>query len=145
MSDDEVVASDVPPRYLCFTFSHPNSSFRLFVRDVINSEWTIIQPPMVLSSFSALLGCELTSTAGVHQMRLLRRHSFIIIIIIIVVVGHLKSFQPQKPPFSLFENNSGQTDRRTNQPTDGHDLLSNRDARTHLKTERGEESTNTRV
>ena len=59
----------------------------------------------------------ITSTAGVHQMRPFCRHSFIIIIIIIVVVivvvGHLKSFQPQKPRFSSFENNTGQTDGRT--------------------------------
>ena len=48
---------------------------------------------------------------GVHQMRPFCRHSFIIIIIIvvvvIVVVGHSKSFQPQKPRFSSFENNTG--------------------------------------
>ena len=60
-----------------------------------------------------------TSTAGVHQMRPFCRHSFIIIIIIIVVViGHSKSFQPQKPRFLSFENNTGQTDRRTDGLTD---------------------------
>ena len=52
-------------------------------------------------------------TAGVQQMRLLRRHSFIIIVVVNVVAGHVKSFQPQKQPFSLFENNTGQTDGRT--------------------------------
>ena len=65
---------------------------------------------------------EVTSTAGVHQMRLLRRHSFIIIIIVVVVVvvvvvidvvGHSKSFLPQKERFSSFENNMEQTDGRT--------------------------------
>ena len=36
----------------------------------------------------------------------------------IVVVGNLKSFQPQKPQFSLFENNTGQSDGRTVGQTD---------------------------
>ena len=57
--------------------------------------------------------------AGVHQMRLLRRHSLIIVINVVVIVGHLKSFQPQKQRFSSFKNNTEQTDG----PTDGHDLL----------------------
>ena len=64
-----------------------------------------------------------TSTAGVHQLRPFCRHSFIIIIIVVVVVTHLKSFQPQKQRYSAFENNTGQTDRRTDGRTDGHDLL----------------------
>ena len=52
------------------------------------------------------------------------RHSFIIIIIIvIVVVGHWKYFRPQKPRFSSFEKNTGPTDGRTDQRTDGHNLL----------------------
>ena len=47
-------------------------------------------------------------------------HSFIIIIIIvIVVVGHLKSFQPQKQRFLLFENGMGLTDLHTDGQTDG--------------------------
>ena len=64
-------------------------------------------------------------------MQLFCRHSSIIIIMIIVVftyaVGQLKSFQPQKPQFLSFENNTGPTkqptDRATDQPTDRHDLL----------------------
>ena len=56
-------------------------------------------------------------------MQLFCRHSSIIIIMIIVVfiyaAGHLKSFQPQKPQFLSFENNTGQTDGPTNGPTDG--------------------------
>ena len=80
------------------------------------------------------------STAEVHQMRPLCRHSFIIIFIIVVVVGHLKSFQPQKRRFSSFENNTGpidrRTDGRTDRRTDGRtDIPSYRDARTHLKME----------
>ena len=53
------------------------------------------------------------------------QYSFIIIIIIvvvvvvIVVVGHSKSFQPQKPRFSSFENNTGPSDGRTNGWTNG--------------------------
>ena len=60
-----------------------------------------------------------TSTAGVHQMRLPRRHSFLFIVVVIVVVGHWKSFQPQKQRFSSFKHNTGQTDGRTDGPTDG--------------------------
>ena len=69
---------------------------------------------------------DLTSTAGAHQMRPFCRHLFIIVVIIVVVViiGHLKSFQPQKPRFSSFENNMGPTDDGwTDGRTDGHDLL----------------------
>ena len=62
---------------------------------------------------------EKTSTAGVHEMRPFRRHSFIIIdiivvfVVVIVVVGHLMSFQPQKQRFLSFENNTGPIDGRT--------------------------------
>ena len=35
----------------------------------------------------------------------------IIIIIVIVVVGHFKSFQPRKPRFSSFKNNTGPTEK----------------------------------
>ena len=67
-------------------------------------------------------------------MRPFCRHSFIIIIIIvfvvIVVVGHFKSLKPQKQRFSSFENNTGQTDGRTDRRTDA---TSYRDAWSHLK------------
>ena len=33
------------------------------------------------------------------------------------------TFYPQKQPYSSFENNSGPTNRQTDGPTDGHDLL----------------------
>ena len=52
-----------------------------------------------------------TSTARVHQMQLLCRHSFIIVVVVIVVVGHLKSFQPKKPT-------DGRMDRWKDQRTD---------------------------
>ena len=56
-----------------------------------------------------------TSAAGVHQMRLLPRHS----LIIVVVVGQSdRSLQPQKSRFSSFENNTGPSDRRTDGLTD---------------------------
>ena len=71
----------------------------------------------------------LTSTAGIHQMRPFCRHSFIIVVVI-VVVDHLKSFQPQKQQFSLFENNTGQTDGYTDGWTD---TTSYRVAWSHLK------------
>ena len=82
-------------------------------------------------SFFCLEILKLTSTAGVHQMRPFCRHSLIIIIIIVVVVvtvvGRLKCFQSQKPRFSSFENNTRliyrRMDGRTDQRTDGHDLL----------------------
>ena len=65
--------------------------------------------------------CPQTSTAGVHQMRPLCRYSFIIIIIIVIDVdGHLKSFQPPKPRFLSFENN---TDGQTDGWVDGHNLF----------------------
>jgi len=51
-------------------------------------------------------------TAGVHRMRPFCRHSFIIIVIV-VVVSHSKSFQPRKPRFLSFENNTGPSDGRT--------------------------------
>ena len=83
----------------------------------------------------------ITSTAGVHQMRPFCRHSFIIIIIIVVVVivvGHSKSFQPRKPRFSSFKNNTGPSDLRTDGPTDGRtDTTSYRDAWSHLKKKKG--------
>ena len=76
-------------------------------------------------------------------MRPFCRHSFIIIIIIavvitviiiivvvITVVGHLKSFLPQKQQFSLFENNTGQTDGYSDGWTD---TTSYRVAWSHLK------------
>ena len=58
---------------------------------------------------------------GVHQMRPFCRHLFIIIIIIVVVVivGNLKYFQPQKPRFPSFENNTGPSDGRTDGLMDG--------------------------
>ena len=89
--------------------------------------------PYAIYPISSALLPSIDRTAGVHQMRLLRRHSFIIVIIIVVVVidvvGHLKSFQPQKQRFSSFENNTGQTDGRTDGPTDGRtDMTSCRDA-----------------
>ena len=60
----------------------------------------------------------LTSTAGVHQMRLLHRHS-----LYHCLRCHLMTFYPQKRPYSSFENNAGQTDLRTDGrtygPTDG--------------------------
>ena len=71
--------------------------------------------------------CLMISTAGVHQMRLLRRRSFIIIIILVVViVGHLKSLRPQKPRFSSIENKTERTDGRTNGRTDGQGVSRSR-------------------
>ena len=67
----------------------------------------------------------ITSTAGVHQMRLLRRHSFIIIMIIVVVdvfidvVGDLKSLHPQTPRFCGSKiSRDGRTDRLKDERTD---------------------------
>ena len=54
-----------------------------------------------------------TSTAGVHKMRLPRRHS------LYHYLWHWKIFHTQKPRISTFENNAGRTDRRTDGPTDG--------------------------
>ena len=70
-------------------------------------------------------------------MRPFCRHSFIIniiiiIVVVIVVVGHLKSFQPQKQRFTLFENNTGRTD-----------TTFYRDAWSHLKTHELEKITST--
>ena len=64
----------------------------------------------------------ITGTAGVHQMRLLHRHS-----LYHCLRCHLMTFYPEKRAYSSFENNAGQTDLRTygptDGPTDGYDLL----------------------
>ena len=54
----------------------------------------------------------LTRTAGVHQMRLLHRHS------LYYCLCHLMTFYPQKRPYSSFETNLGRTDLRTYGRTD---------------------------
>ena len=59
-----------------------------------------------------------TSTAGVHKMRLLHRHSSYH-----CLWCHLMTFCLQNWSYSLFENNTGQTEGRTDLRTDGHDLL----------------------
>ena len=59
-----------------------------------------------------------TSTAGVHQMRLLHRHS-----LYHYLLYHLMTLFPQKRPYTSFENNTGQTDLRTDGRSDGHDLF----------------------
>ena len=80
----------------------------------------------------ALICLRKTSTAGVHQMRLLHRHS-----LYHFLWCHLMTFYPQKRPYLSFENNAGQTDLRTYGrtygPTDGRtdgrtDTTSYRDA-----------------
>ena len=43
----------------------------------------------------------------------------IVFVVVVGIVGHLYSFQPQKPRFSSFENNMGRTDRQMDGPTDG--------------------------
>ena len=90
--------------------------------------WQMKREGVAVPSFKRIVALkeQQTSTAGVHQIRPFCRHSFIIIIIIIViviVVGHSKSFQPRKPQFSSFENNTGPSDRPRDGRMDGHGLL----------------------
>ena len=74
-----------------------------------------------LSGSSSMFGYKRTSTAGVHQMRLLHHYSkiIVIIVIVVVVVGHLKSLHPQKS--KMIRDHP--TDGRTGGRTDGHDLI----------------------
>ena len=74
-----------------------------------------------------------TSTAGVHQMRLLRCWSlmivsiFVVIVVFVVavvfvvdvVVSHLKSLHPQNPQFLWFRNNTGPTEGWTDGQLNG--------------------------
>ena len=59
-----------------------------------------------------------TSTAGVHQMRLLHRHS-----LYHCLQCQSITFNPQKQPYPAFKNNWGWTDGPTGRRTDEHGLL----------------------
>ena len=100
---------------------------------IISSASTITQCRSFLKSFQDAIAFwsnknhetpHETSTAGVHKMRLLHRHS-----LFHWLWHHTMNFYPQKRPNSSFENNTGRTYGRTDGQTDRRtDTTSYRDA-----------------